>query len=337
MINVAAYTGGVNIPSARYRVRELIPVMLENGFKIKEFPSPLSSYAPSFKPIRPFWAAASLASRIPSVIAGYRSDISFFQREMLSTLVTLEPFTNKPRVLDVDDAIYLSREGKAAKRLAQLSNLVICGNDYLADYFSQWNSNIEVIPTAVDTSHYLPANSKSSDRKVIGWMGTSSNFKYLYKISSALEKVIQNRSDVNVRIISDKRPVFNNKLDESLEYTPWRADQEVTQLQNMTVGIMPLADGEWERGKCSFKMLLYMACGLPVVVSSVGMNQEVLSKGGLGFGVRSDDEWLEVLNLLLDDADLSERMGRVGRKVVEEHYSHKIIADQLAKSLSQVI
>lgn len=337
MITVAAYTGGLNVPSARYRVRQLIPLMQEKGVTVKEFPAPLTSYPPARPLIRPLWAAAAITSRIPAVMSGYHFDITFLQREMLSTFVTLEPFTRKPRVLDVDDAIFLHRKGKTAHRLAELSDQIICGNDFLAEHFRAWNSRISVIPTAVDTSHYIPADSKKPAQNIIGWMGSSSNFKYLYQISAALEKLIQDRKETIFRVISDKRPIFNNKLDGLLHYVPWTADQEIRQLQEMTVGIMPLADGEWERGKCSFKMLQYMACGIPVVVSPVGMNQQVLSMGQSGFAATSQDDWIDALTLLLDDETLCRDLGVNGRNVVEKNFSHTFVAKQLAESLKNLV
>ncbi len=335
MINVAAYTGGLNVPSARYRVRQLIPYLKTNGINMKEFYPSVSTYPPAQKIVRPFWGVVSVSSRVPSIIAGYKSDITFLQRELISTLVTLEPFTKKPRVLDIDDAIFLHRGGKTAQKLAEMCDHIICGNDFLAEKFSQWNSNISILPTAVDTDLYHPAK-LVNEKKVIGWIGTRGNFKYLYQIAGSLEKVFSGRNDLIFKVISDQRPIFNSKLDSMLDFVPWSAVDEVGQLQRMTIGIMPLSDGEWERGKCSFKMLQYMACGIPVVVSPVGMNQQVLSMAESGFAANTQDEWVDTLNTLLDDESMCRQFGANGRNVVKKKFSHEIIAKQLTDILKKM-
>ena len=335
MINVAAYTGGLNVPSARYRVRQLIPYLNTNGINMKEFYPPVSKYPPVQKIARPFWGIASVSSRVPSIIAGYKFDITFLQRELISTLVTLEPFTKKPRVLDVDDAIFLHREGKTAQKLAGMCDHIICGNDLLAEKFSQWSSNISILPTAIDTELYRPAK-LVNEKKVIGWIGTRGNFKYLYQIVESLEKVLSCRNDLIFRVISDQRPIFNSRLDSMLDFVPWSAADEVEQLQRMTIGIMPLSDGEWERGKCSFKMLQYMACGIPVVVSPVGMNKQVLSMAESGFAANTQDEWVDTLNTLLDDESMCQQFGTNGRDVVEKNFSNEKIAIQLADLLKKM-
>ncbi len=335
MIKVAAYTGGKNVPSARYRIRQLVPHLKENDINVKEFYSSITAYPPTQKLLRPLWGLAGLASRVPSIIAGYGTDITILQRELISTLVTLESCTKKPRVLDVDDAIFLHRQGKPAQKLAGMCDHIICGNDFLAEKFGQWNSSISILPTAVDTDLYRPTK-LTKEKKVIGWIGTRGNFKYLYQIADPLEKVLLNRNDLVFRVISDQRPVFNNKLDSLLDFVPWSAADEVDQLQGMTVGIMPLFDGEWERGKCSFKMLQYMACGIPVVVSPVGMNKQVLSMAESGFAANTQNEWIEALNTLLDDESICRQYGARGRDVVKKNFSHVIIAKQLADILKKV-
>ncbi|MDH7578549.1 MAG: glycosyltransferase family 4 protein [Bacillota bacterium] len=339
-IKVAALTGGEHVPSARFRVRQLIPALSRYGVEMHEFIPSISKYPPELKWLRPFWGVAALAARVPAVLATHRYDVVFLQRELISTFLTLEPLAKRPRVLDVDDAIFLHRGGRFAKRLAQLSDLIICGNDFLAEHFSQWNKNITVIPTAIDTRRYTPRaqNRNSQDKLVIGWTGTSGNFKYLYQIEGALEKVIKTLPNVVFRVIADKEPKFRGVPKERFEFVQWSPETEVPSVQTMTVGIMPLADTEWERGKCSYKMLQYMACGIPVVVSPVGMNAQVLSLGNVGFAAKSRDEWEDALltMLSLDDRE-REKMGMVGRRIVEEHYSIDVMAPRLARKIKQLV
>src|SRR4051794_20290200 len=136
---MAAFTGGRTVPSARFRVRQHLSRLSELGIAATEFVSIVGTYPPKGELRRIAWACGALAERVPDVVRSYAYDVTFFQREFLSTLFTLERFTARPRILDVDDAIWVHRQGKAAIKLARLCDLVVCGNSYLAARFSQWN------------------------------------------------------------------------------------------------------------------------------------------------------------------------------------------------------
>jgi glycosyltransferase involved in cell wall biosynthesis len=260
--------------------------------------------------------------------------MTLLQREMLSTFVTFEPFTKRPRVLDVDDAIWANRGGEFARRLARSCDHVICGNSFLAEGFSRWNPSVSVLPSAVDTRRFVPASGgRPAGRTVIGWLGLSSGFRYFDEIETALRDVLRNHPEGVLRIISDKAPQFRLLPDRQVEYIPYSREREVADIQEMTVGIMPLDDSETSRGKCSFKMILYMSCGIPVVVSRVGMNAEVLQKGESGFGANNPREWVDSLETLLANPDLCARMGRTGRAVAELHYAVEVLAPHLASTL----
>lgn len=339
IIKVAAITGGKNVPSARFRVRQLIPSLAKQDIEIHEFIPSIPRYPPAQKLLRLAWITGALTERLFVVPFTFQYDITLLQREMISTLLTLEPLTKRPRVLDVDDAIFIHRGGVFAKKLAQISDLVICGNDFLAEVFSKWNKNVTVIPTAIDTRRFMPEKhfQNLGDRRVIGWIGTSGNFRYLYQIEDALRKVVKIMPNVTLRVIADKKPKFQGELDDKLDFVRWSPKTEVMDIQSMTVGIMPLADTDEERGKCSFKMLQYMACGIPVVVSPVGMNVQVLALGEVGIGAKSQDEWVNALLTLLslDDKERG-KIGMIGRRIVEEHFSIDVIAPRLAEQLKKI-
>lgn len=335
MIRIAAFTGGLSVPSARFRVRQYIPALRKEGIGIEEFASGFGQYPPQTKWIRPFWALATLAERVPGVMMSHRYDAVLLQREIMSSFVTLEPLTTRPRILDVDDAIFLQRGGGFAKRLAELSDKVICGNNYLAEWFSRWNINVDVIPTAVDTERYLPdAETKSLDSPwVIGWIGTSGNYKYLYGIEGALAKVMRAHPRTRLKVVGDQLPEFRNLSLDQVDFVPWSEAIEVQAIQSMDIGIMPLEDSPWARGKCSFKMLQYMATGLPVVVSPIGMNAEILTLGELGIGATTERQWIDGLIALLENKTLRARFGAEGRRVVESSFSIRVVAPRLARSL----
>lgn len=337
-LKVAAFTGGLAVPSARFRVRQYIESLRHVGIQIQEFPATVGSYPPRSHIIRPLWAVSSLMSRLPGIALSYRCDLTLFQREMLSTFVTLEPLTIKPRILDVDDAIFLLRKGHFARRLAQMSDGVICGNAYLAEWFGAWNRNVTIIPTAVNIARYVPPSrhSQIDDRKVIGWIGTSTNLRYLYAIEAALAKVMTMIPKAQLLVVCDQFPKFQSIDPNRIKYIRWEEKIEVESIQSMDIGIMPLEDTPWARGKCSFKMLQYMACGLPVVVSPVGMNAEVLAVGDVGIGASTGGQWVEALVSLLDNQRLRSEMGASGRRVVEKSYSINALAPRLAGCLRGV-
>ncbi|HZQ68832.1 MAG TPA: glycosyltransferase family 4 protein [Terriglobales bacterium] len=306
------------------------------GVEITEFASRAGLYPPESRWARPAWGIWNLAEHLPVALQTQKFDITLLQREMLSTLVTLEPFTRRPRVLDVDDAIWVHRRGDFTRRLARLSDHIICGNAFLAEKFSSWNPNVSVLPTPVDTERFVPATESRTSSPVIGWLGLSSGFQFLYKIESALAEILKRRPDVLLKIVSDRAPKFRFIPVERLQFVPYSRDREVRDIQDMTIGIMPIEDSELSRGKCSFKMLLYMACGIPVVVSPFGMNREVLAWGQSGLGASHSDEWVECLESLLDDREARVRMGGVGRRIVVDHYSIEVLAPAFAQILQSV-
>ena len=337
MLRVIAYTGGRNAPSRIFRVRDYRQTLREFGIDMRECASWAGIFPPLRKWLRPAWGLWNLADRLPDTLRSYAYDLVFFQREMLSTFVTWEPLTKKPRIFDVDDAIFTHRRGDYARRLASCCDHVICGNTFLAEHFSRWNPNVSILPTSVDTNRFCPAiGTGYRERPIIGWMGLHTGFDYVYRIEEALRVVLERHPDATLRIVSSHPPNLHKVAPKQFEWIPWTPENEVRTIQEMTIGIMPLDDTILSRGKCSYKMLLYMSCGLPVVVSPVGMNTEVLERGNLGFGARTDDEWINSLSQLLANPELCAQMGRVGRDTVLKHYSVQVLAPQLAKILRDV-
>jgi len=273
--------------------------------------------------------------------------VTLISRQVMPAFIPLDRFTKAPRVLDVDDAIWLNRGGHRAGSLAQCCEAVICGNSFLAEFFSKWNRNVVVIPTAVDTELMRPrevnaiaegatvvgAADGQVSGPVIGWTGTSDNFRYLHGIEGSLRVVLEKHKDARLRVIADVPPMFRELDVERVEFVQWGEEAERAALRSLTVGIMPLEDSVWARGKCSFKMLTYMASGVPVVASPVGMNAEVLGLGEIGFGAATSDEWVEALDVLLSDAEKARAMGMRGREVAVRYFSVDALAPRLAREL----
>jgi glycosyltransferase involved in cell wall biosynthesis len=338
-IKVAAFTGSKTISSRRFRVSQYVNLLKEQEITIIEHYSKFGSWPPVKLIYRPFWLILTLIDRVLPIIKSFRSDIIFFQRELVSTLLTFEFYTKRPRVLDVDDAIWLqnSRAHRNFIKLAAKCDGIICGNDYIFNFLKSFNSNCIIIPTSVDTNRFKPFDIfEKNDNKIIGWSGLSSGFKFLYDIENELNQVLNSHPSVRLRIVSDLEPKFKEISKERIEYVKWTPENEVLTIQNMTIGIMPIDNTEWSKGKCSYKMLLYMSCAIPVVVSNFGMNKEVLDKGNVGFGCNTNSDWVINLNKLLENQDLAIEMGKNGRKIIVKYYSLSSNAFLLSNFLKSI-
>lgn len=323
------------MPSARFRIGQYVDSLKRDGIELHHFPARFGSYPPSATWVRPVWLIGTMAQRLPAIVRSHSFDVTILQRELVSTLATLEEFTGHPRVLDVDDALWLLGNGRFIDRIAARCDAVLCGNSFLAEHFSKSNRNVRLLPTAVDTGRYRPGRD-TSEELVIGWSGTSGAFRYLYSIESALARVLLKRPEARLRVIADRAPAFSRLPPDRVEFVAWSPATEVAALQQLSIGIMPLENSDWERGKCSYKMLLYMACGLPVVVSPVGMNRDVLAYGEIGLAAQNDSEWVEALLRLLDDRTARYLMGRNGRTIVEQQFSLDRLSSQFGQYLKGV-
>ena len=341
-LSVAAFTGGIDVPSARFRVRQFVAPLRAEGVDVVELPSRAGAYPPSTGLRRVAWAVRNLAARLSDVAgrAARTADVTLLQREFLSTKITLEPLTRRPRVLDVDDAIWFWGGDAFARRLAGLCELVICGNAFLAEQFASWHGRVEVLPTAVDTDRFVPAGAgdgaPSGERpQVLGWSGTRSTLPCLYAIERPLAEVLRRHPRAILRVVCDAPPDLPS-LGDRVSYVPWSPDAEVRSLQDLAVGLMPLEDSVATRGKCSLKMLLYMACGVPVVVSPVGANRDVLACGEVGLAATTPDDWVDAIDTLLRAPHRADRCGARGRAIVEERFSVRALAPRLASLLREV-
>ncbi|MEC5396972.1 glycosyltransferase family 4 protein [Uliginosibacterium sp. H1] len=335
-LQVAAFTQGDDVPSARFRVRALIPLLAEEGIAVREWPARHGAYPPPGLIARVKWAPHALAERAVALREAGRSDVALFQRELLSTLHTIEDRWRGPAVFDVDDAIWLNQRFGGIDRIAQRLGRVICGNAYIAEHFSR-HAKVWVLPTAVDTAHYRPAASLARDAgaRVMVWSGSASGLPYLQDIVPALARIMASLPDVRLRVVCNQPPQLRGLPQERVDHWPWDPATEVTALQTAHLGLMPMPDTAWTRGKCSFKMLTYMACGLPVLVSPWGMNAEVLAHDEVGQGARDAGEWVDAAIALLRDDMLSRRLGDNGRRVVQQHYSAEVIVPRLAAILRE--
>jgi glycosyltransferase involved in cell wall biosynthesis len=329
-LRVAAFTASAVAPASRFRVRQYAPALRKADIDVSEYWTGLGSYPPRSPWLRPAWLAGTLAQRVPQVAAGWGADVTWFQREMVSTLVTFEGFTRRPRLLDIDDAVHLFRDGRTARRLARLADLVVVGNEWLAEVWRRWAPAIEILPTAVATD-FAPA--PLPERPVIGWIGTASNLRYLTKLAPALAEALRRFPHATLAVCCDQAPDLQGL---PVTHVAWAPEIERAFLDSLTIGLMPLDDTLWERGKCSYKMLQYMAAARPSVVSPVGMNATILAQGDVGLAATSFEEWVAALSRLLAEPATAEQMGRAGRALALSRYSIAALAPRLAGLLHRL-
>ena len=330
-------TQGRKQPSTRFRWAQYISDFQKGGFFVNELESYTGAYAPASKLRRPAWLVASIFENAQRTLRANQHDIRFLQRNLTATLCTWEPLLKDPFVFDVDDAIFLGPRGSSANRIARNASLILCGNNYLANHFEKF-CTVAVVPTAVDADRFVPSNVKNiGHRQIIGWSGSSSGLKYVYAIESAIKEILLRHPNSFLKIVSDRQPIFKSLPQERVIYERWTAEREVEVLQEFTLGIMPLEDDPWARGKCSFKMLTYMAVGIPVVASPVGMNRDLLIQTSCGYGASSKDDWVSAISTILANVGLASGMGAAGRKLVEQSYSRAVIAPKLVELLLNLV
>ena len=203
--------------------------------------------------------------------------------------------------------------------IISLADMVIVGNKYLAEHARQFNSNVEIVPTTIDTDYHKPSVTHSSSPICIGWTGSETTIRHFKLIIPVLKRIKAVYGDkVSFLQISN---VTYECPEIGLETVVWNAQDEIQQLERIDIGIMPLPNDEWSKGKCGFKGLQYMALEIPTVMSPVGVNTEIINNGENGFFADSEEQWFEVLCKLIDDNQLRKTIGAKGRETIIERYS----------------
>ena len=246
---------------------------------------------------------------------------------------------SKKIIYDFDDAImYNAQEPEKASRKRQnafqrtacLADMIIAGNSYLAEHAKKFNKNVEILPTALDTKAYNIRQTPQNDGKIrLVWIGSKSTLRYLEEIRPALEEIGSRYDNVVLRIICDKFIDLDNM---PVEKHDWSLDTQIGDLITSDIGLAPLSDNSFTRGKCGFKILQYAAASLPVIASPVGINSELVSDNITGFHAASTSEWVEKIGALVENRKLRRRMGTEGKANVGEYHTD-IIGRRLAELL----
>jgi glycosyltransferase involved in cell wall biosynthesis len=224
----------------------------------------------------------------------------------------------------------------AARTAARTASAVVVGNRFLEGWYSQHNRNVVLIPTSIDTGRFSLIASLFRDPFTIGWTGSRATLPYLEGIEPALNAFLDQQPTARLLVVCDAPPRFHGRVRHHLDFEVWTPERESELLGRMSVGIMPLPDDELARGKCSFKMLQYMARGLPVIVSPVGSNADILGEGEVGWGASVTDDWVDALRDCWRDPERAARLGRNGRALVENHYSADVAVEKLARLFTEL-
>lgn len=287
------------------------------------------------------------ARRLAQLARAARPDLWWVEKELwpfAPASIESAMLGDSPYALDFDDAIFHNYDqhpnaavrhlwGRKIDRLMHASALVTAGNAYLAQRASDAGARrVEVVPTVVDLDHYpLPTVAADDGLVRVVWIGSPSTVAYLQALRAPLARLAASRP-IRLVVIGGGAVQLPGVDTEVVE---WSADTEAAQIARCHVGIMPLLDSPWERGKCGYKLIQYMACGLPVVASPVGANCEIVEPGRNGLLADSETQWFDALATLAVDPALRQRLGHAGRAKVESSFSVQAVAPQLVRHLRE--
>lgn len=326
-------------PSQRFRFEQYLEDWRRHG--IECWMSPLldaGAYQSLYRPGRHAQKATALlralAIRVRDALQARRYDAVFIHREAFflgpPVIEWLIQRTGVPVIFDFDDAIYLPNVSAANHlvgalkqpekfgRILAWSRVVIAGNDYLAAFARRYAERVHVIPTTIDTEWYRPRAPRPSGAPVrVGWSGSVTTVEHV-RLLEPVFRAMHARHGIAIRIIGDTGFRIPGLPVEAL---PWRRESELEDLGGIDIGVMPLPDEDWARGKCGLKALQYMALGIPAVCSPVGVNTAIIEDGVNGFLADRPEAWVAKLSRLIEDPMLRQRLGQAGQATVEARYS----------------
>ena len=338
IIFIVPYPRG-EAPSQRFRFEQYIPYLEQHGYQTHFAPfldkptwEKLYKEGSFFKKITGI--IRSFAKRLITILTIYKYDFVFIHREASHIGPPVFEFIiaklyRKKYIYDFDDAIWLANYSESNAKVHRLkaywkvkycikwANQTIAGNRYLSQYAKKLNDNVKIIPTTIDTLYYHNLNTDYDQKIIIGWTGTHSTMRFLDFIIPIIKK-LETRYDFEFRVISNKRPDFDLR---SLNFIQWRRETEISDLNEISIGIMPLEHDIWSEGKCGFKCLQYMSLGIPAVVSPVGVNTQIVSHNKNGLLVEGEKQWEDALEKLIQDKSERMRIGAAGKETVTTKYS----------------
>ena len=334
--------------SSRVRFLQYLPYFHSQGIDVTVKPLLSNAYLEALYCGGSCWrqVVKGYSMRMIALLTAWRFDVVIIEKELFPFMPAFAERLLKvlgiPFVVDYDDALFHSYDchsnpwvrrflGRKIDAVMHYSTCVIAGNHYLARRAHEAGAkSVKIIPTVVDLGRYQSQQKGNEPVLTVGWIGTPQTSKYLKPLMSVFETL---KRELSVRFVA----VGANPADfedSPIEVWAWSEDSEVELVQVFDVGIMPLVDSAWERGKCGYKLIQYMACGVPVVASPVGVNCQIVEVGKTGYLASSLDEWQQCLFVLLSAAPgVRAKMGAAGRELVRQEYSTQVQAPQIVDVL----
>ena len=340
-------------PGQRFRIEQWAPVLAAGGveltyapFETDELKAVLHTGGNVLAKVEAVTKNMRLRGRELDNVADY--DLVYLFRE--AAILGPPWFERKiakagvPIVFDLDDAIFVSYKSPSngylsylkfptkTAEICALSAHIMPGNEYLREYCSKYNQNLTIIPTTIDTEKYTVVERPEPETVTIGWSGSFSTVQHLDTIRDVLQELAKTEN-FRLRVIGTPNYKIPGVDTEAMQ---WRSSTELEDLREIDIGLMPLPDEDWSRGKCGLKALQYMALGIPTICSPVGVNSTIIKDGENGYLADGTAEWVEKLKLMLHSPELRRNIGEAGRKTVEDEYSAKVIAPKVLEIFRSV-
>jgi len=316
--------------TSRIRFLQYLPYLKSHGVDVQVAPFLEDDYVASlYKGKRSLKAiAAAYWRRVRQLVDARRYDLLWIEKELIPWTPAIPERLIGSYVVDYDDAVFHNYDlhtsslvrlvlGNKIRTVMSNARTVVVGNDYLAEYARRAGApEIQFVPTVVDLEHYPVSEKVQSSTFSIGWIGTPWTARYLAAVAPALKEVCSKGS---VRVLLIGSGAVN--LQVPVEVRSWSEATEACDIREIDVGIMPIPDEPFERGKCGYKLLQYMACGLPAVASPVGANSKIIDEGATGYLAGTPAEWIQALERLRENPAMRRKMGNEARLKVERTYS----------------
>lgn len=335
-------------PASRFRFIQMIPHFERAGWRVEHRPNRPDRQWHSRMRTRVargiHYRAGRMtmtANRFRDVLEAGRYDVVFTNRDLAGRGLFLEKLLHRknPRIVyDFDDAIFVGPNEYSVRWMCEHAAWITPGNPYLADYVKQFTDRFTIVPTVIDTERVVARDYSRKETHGlvrVGWSGSDQSIRTTLVPHLELLQRIQKRLPFELVVITNTKPTLPLP-DLCWRFLPWNEKDEHAMESKFDVGLMPLLDDEFQRGKCGLKLLQYMAAALPTVASPVGVNASITQHGVTGYLARTDSEWQEALAALLQDADLRSRMGTAARARCEREYSIRRWAPTLLSIFSRV-
>ena len=343
-------------PGQRFRFEQYLDFLSDNNYEYEisniieeeddEFLYDRGNYLKKAKLAQKAWKR-----RMEDVKRADQFDIIFVYREALLTgsyrFERQFAKSNAKLVFDFDDAIWLQNVSAGNRSLQFLKNpsktqsilgvadMVFAGNDFLADFARKYADNVKVIPTTIDLNYHKRKSFRNDEKVCIGWTGTQTTLKYLDQIKPVFTELKRKYGNkIYFKVICDE-PWDFNELEVINE--KWLRENEIDQLEELDIGLMPLNDDQWSRGKCGFKGLQYMAMETATIMSPIGVNKQIVEHEINGYLANRKEDWLRIISLLIEDKELRRRIGKAGRKTISKYYSTSVYKEKYLEYFNEIL